>query len=166
MTFYVDRDEGTDMPGVQELFDMTAEAALNYTGCPYECEIDLTLTGDEGIKELNRTYRQKDSVTDVLSFPLLTFDEPGDFSSVEERFADCFNPETGELMLGSIVLNLKRAKEQALSYGHSMKRETAFLIVHSMLHLQGFDHMTDADRAVMEKAQEEILNGLNILRKA
>ena len=169
MTFCVDYDEGFENTGLDDLdglFELTAAEALSYTGCPYECEIDLTITGDEGIRSLNKEYRDKDVPTDVLSFPLLGYDEPGNFDGIERDFADCFNPESGELMLGSIVINIKRAGEQAKEYGHSLKREVAFLIVHSMLHLQGFDHIADKDRAEMEKAQEVILNKLNILREA
>ncbi len=168
MTFSVDSrfrllDEGIDIEG---LFEMTAMESLDYTGCPYECEIDLTITDDEGIRALNKEYRQTDSATDVLSFPMLEFERAGNFDGAEEEFADCFNPESGELMLGSIVINLSRARQQAGQYGHSLKREIAFLIVHSMLHLQGFDHMEDKDRIMMEKAQDDILDKLGIIREA
>ncbi len=168
MTFSVDNSlelqaEGID---IEKLFEMTATESLDHTGCPYECEIDLTITDDEGIRALNKEFRQTDKTTDVLSFPLLEFERPGDFDGAEEGFADCFNPESGELMLGSIVINIKRAGEQAVQYGHSLKREIAFLMVHSMLHLQGFDHIEDKDRILMEKAQDDILDKLGIVREA
>ncbi|MBO4374146.1 MAG: rRNA maturation RNase YbeY [Lachnospiraceae bacterium] len=168
MTFCVERD-----PGIKEcdldiegLFDLCARKALQYTGCPFECEVDLTVTTDSEIRQLNRQFRDIDEPTDVLSFPLLEFEEPGRFDISEEDHMDCFDPESDELMLGSIVINLDRAEQQALSFGHSLKREMAFLIIHSMLHLQGFDHMEDNDRIVMEKAQEEILDDLGITREA
>lgn len=75
-----------------------------------------------------------------------------------------FNPESGELLLGDIIISLERAKEQAKEYGHSLKREVCFLTAHSMLHLMGYDHMADRDREVMESKQDEILNALGITR--
>ena len=172
MTFYVEFDEDTEkekegLPfDIEDLFFRSACESLDYTGCPYECEADLTLTGDEGIRDLNNRFRGRSVPTDVLSFPLLSFKTPGDFETVEEDFADCFNPETGELMLGSLVINLDRARKQAEEFGHSLKRETAFLIVHSMLHLQGFDHIEEEDRVIMEEAQRVILKKLDISREA
>ncbi len=169
MTFCVEYDNESQkeaLSGLEELFCSAAAESLRYTGCPYECEADLTITDDEGIKELNRQHRDIDSVTDVLSFPLLSFNAPGDFEGIETDFADCFNPETGELMLGSVVIDMDRAKKQAEEYGHSLRREVAFLIVHSMLHLQGFDHMEDDERLSMEEAQRKILEKLDISREA
>ena len=165
MTFCVEYDTEVDeLINIEELFEEAARQSLSFTGCPYECEADLTITDNEGIRALNKDFRGIDDPTDVLSFPLLEFETPGNFENVETGSADSFNPETGELMLGSIVINMTRAKEQAGLYGHSLKREVAFLIVHSMLHLQGFDHMEDEERTAMEKAQSEILKEMNIPR--
>lgn len=135
----------------------TVEASLDYEKCPYEAEVNVVLTGDEEIREVNRQFRDMDRPTDVLSFPALEYETPSDFSRAEEAFADCFNPETGELMLGDIMISVDRVVKQAEEYGHSPERELAFLTAHSMLHLCGYDHMTDGERAVMEKKQEEIL---------
>lgn len=154
------------MPDIGELFEMCAKKALSFTGCPYECEADLTVTDDGEIRELNRQFRGLDKPTDVLSFPMLEFESPGRFEIDDCDHAQYFDPETDELMLGSIVISLERAAAQAREYGHSLKREMAFLIVHSMLHLQGFDHIEEEDRIVMEKAQEEILDDLKIPREA
>ena len=168
MTFSVEADAAARECGldIEKLFDLCARQALLFTGCPYECEIDLTVTDDEEIRELNKRYRDIDRATDVLSFPMLEFHEPGRFDIGSENTAECFDPENGELMLGSIVISLERAAVQARDFGHSLKREMAFLIVHSMLHLQGFDHIEEKDRIVMEKAQEEILDDLKITREA
>ncbi len=167
MTFCIECDEGIGIEGFdpKEVFEKAALASLAHTDCPYECEISLTLTDDPGIREMNREFRGIDKETDVLSFPMLDFKTPGDFSNAEDSFADCFNPETGELMLGDIVISADRMKAQAEEYGHSLKREIAFLIVHSMLHLQGFDHIRTDDRTAMEAAQELILNTINIRRE-
>lgn len=166
MTFFVETEEGAGELGIdtEGIFRLAALAALEYTGCPYECEADLKITDDAGIKELNRTYRGIDRETDVLSFPMLDFPNPGDFSGIGEDEAGAFDPETGELLLGDIVVSADRVRAQAEAYGHSLKREFAFLIVHSMLHLQGFDHMQEEERMQMEKAQDEILKGIRIGR--
>lgn len=116
------------------------ETALAQEGCPYEAEISLTLTTDEEIHKVNREFRGIDRPTDVLSFPMVEYEAPADFSGVEKEQADCFNPETGELMLGDILISVDKVKEQAKKYGHSQRREYAFLIAHSMLHLMGYDH--------------------------
>ncbi len=147
----------------EELADQVINAALDYEKCPYEVEVDITLTNHEGIHEINREYRQIDSPTDVLSFPLVDYETEGNFDFLEDTDA-YFNPESGELMLGDIVINLDRVKEQAESFGHSNEREYAFLIAHSMLHLMGYDHMEADEAKVMEERQEEILKSLGITR--
>lgn len=147
----------------EELANKVILAALDFEQCPYEAEINLVLTGNEEIQQTNREFRGIDRVTDVLSFPMLEYDEPADFSYAEEDDA-CFNPESGELLLGDIMICIPRMQEQAEAYGHGQIREFAFLIAHSMLHLMGYDHMTSQEAAVMEKKQEEILDGLGITR--
>lgn len=134
------------------------EASLDYEKCPYEAEINVILTDNTGIQEINREYREKDAPTDVLSFPMIEYEQVSDFSHVEEAVEDYFNPETGELLLGDIILSVDKIEEQAESYGHSQERELAFLVAHSMLHLCGYDHMEEEERIVMEKRQEEILS--------
>jgi probable rRNA maturation factor len=141
------------------------EFTLSHEGFPYEAEVNLTLTDNEGIHEINRTYRDIDSPTDVLSFPMLSYETPGDFEHLEEDYEDNFNPDTGEIMLGDIIISVDRVCEQAKEYGHSEKREYAFLIVHSMLHLLGYDHMVPEDAAIMEEKQREILDAMNIVRE-
>ena len=140
------------------------EEALDYEGCPYEAEVSVLLTGNDQIQELNREYREIDRPTDVLSFPMIEFQHPSDFSRVEEEFCDCFNPETGELFLGDIILSVDKIEEQAAAYGHSRERELAFLVARSMLHLCGYDHMEEDERIVMEKKQEEILQRRGYVR--
>ena len=113
---------------------------------------------------MNREYRGIDRETDVLSFPNVDFEEEGVFDIDEDREADCFDPETGELVLGDIMISVDRVYGQAQEYGHSVRREFAFLVAHSMLHLCGYDHMEEEERARMERRQEEILTGLGITR--
>ena len=99
---------------------------------------------------------------------MIDYETPSDFDSLEEEFdtntEDYFNPDTGELMLGDIVVSVEKVLEQAEKYGHSEVRELAFLVAHSMMHLFGYDHMTPEEAAIMEGKQTEILNEMNILR--
>lgn len=142
------------------------EMASDYEGCPYEIEVSIVLTDNATIKEINAQNRQIDKPTDVLSFPMIEYEKPADFSRIEEEEPDYyFNPDTGELVLGDIVISVEKVMEQAKSYGHSEKRELAFLTAHSMLHLFGYDHMVDEERVVMENKQNEILNQLGIVRE-
>lgn len=140
------------------------EGALDYESCPYEAEVNVVLTDDEAIRQVNKEYRDMDRPTDVLSFPMLEYEAPSDFEGVEENFADCFNPETGELMLGDIMISVNKVEEQAKKYGHSMERELAFLTAHSMLHLCGYDHMEDDERLLMEEKQRQILETMGYRR--
>lgn len=137
---------------------------LDHENFPYESEVNLTLTDNDGIHEINKMYRQIDRPTDVLSFPMLSYETPGDFSKLEDDYDDNFNPDTGEIMLGDIVISVDKVLEQAESYGHTSRREYAFLIVHSMLHLFGYDHMTPEEAVQMEAKQRQILEEMNITR--
>ena len=140
------------------------EESMNVEGFPYEAEINLTLTDNAGIHRINAQMRDIDAPTDVLSFPMLDFESPADFSQIEEYWGDTVNPDTGEVLLGDIVLSLDKAKSQAEEYGHDEKREYAFLIVHSMLHLMGYDHIKPDEAKIMEEHQRNILDSLNIKR--
>ena len=154
-----------DLP-LEELAELVIQQALDTMECPYEAEVNLLITDNPQIQEMNRNFRQIDRATDVLSFPMVAYEEPGNFDFLEEEelAADCFHPETGELLLGDIVISAEKVVEQAEEYGHSIKREYAFLIVHSMLHLMGYDHMTPEEAKVMEEKQEKILENLGITR--
>lgn len=159
-------DEAIDFEYEEAMEQVIAQAA-EQEGCPYEFEVNLTLTDNEGIRELNREFRQLDVPTDVLSFPMVDYEKPGDFSHLEgeEAAVSYFHPETGELLLGDIVISVERAKEQAEEYGHSLKREICFLTAHSMLHLFGYDHMIEEERKIMEQKQESVLHSLGIVRE-
>ena len=168
MTFYVDIETECEAMkkntlDIRAIFERVAVAALDREGCPYEASINLLITDDEGIREINNDQRKLDASTDVLSFPGFQFESPGDFQELEEAF-DCFEPDTGELLLGDIVISIEHVYAQAESYGHSPERELAFLIAHSMLHLIGYDHMEPGEEKLMFSRQEEILKGLGITR--
>lgn len=166
MTINVEDESQITIRGVntEELAKKVIEAALDYEGCPYEVELSLLLTDNNNIRQINREYRSIDRATDVLSFPMLAYDSPSDFSCAEIEAHNCFNPETGELLLGDIILSMEKVKEQAKKYGHSEEREYAFLITHSMLHLFGYDHIEPEEAREMENKQNAILNSLHILR--
>ena len=153
-----------DIKNYEDVITSIVQASLEFVGCPYPCEVNVLLTDNDSIHEINNQQRNIDRATDVLSFPMLSYESAGDFSKLEDDYDDNFNPDTGEIMLGDIIISVDKVKEQAKSYGHSEKREYAFLILHSMLHLFGYDHMTPEDAAVMEGKQTEILNEMNILR--
>ena len=134
-----------------ELFERLLFEVKEAFGLP-ECEAELSFADEEEIRTLNREYRGVDAVTDVLSFPALEGKEGKVVFSEFDR-----NPETGKLMLGDVVLCRARAAEQAEEYGHSLEREIGYLELHSLLHLVGFDHMTEEDRRAMREAEEKIL---------
>lgn len=164
MTLYFE-EEGElqlDLP-CEELARTVIEAALDYEKCPYEAEVNLLLTTNEEIQKMNAEFREIDRATDVLSFPMVDYEEPGEFEFLEEA-DEYFHPETGELMLGDIVISKEKVLSQSEEFGHSPRREYAFLIAHSMLHLMGYDHMEEEERLCMEAKQRDILDRLNILR--
>ena len=151
---------------VQEVANSVIAAVLDMEQCPYEAEVELILTDSEAIRNLNCQHRSIDRETDVLSFPMVDYPAPASFDFLEtEEGDDCFNPDSGELMLGDIVICVPRVIAQAKEYGHSVLREYAFLVAHSMLHLLGYDHMTPAEAPVMEQKQEEALGILGITRE-
>ncbi|MDR2889136.1 MAG: rRNA maturation RNase YbeY [Lachnospiraceae bacterium] len=146
---------------VQALGEQIIAAVMDITGCPHEAQVELLLTDNEGIRAFNNEFRSIDSATDVLSFPGLEFDRPADFGRADRH---AFDPESGELMLGDIVISVEAVHAQAAEYGHSLKREFGFLLVHGLLHLCGYDHILPEDAALMEALQEEILGKLAISR--
>ena len=164
MTLYFEEEGDVKLPlECEALAKRVVEEALDYVGCPYEAEVNLLLTENAQIHEMNKEFRGIDRATDVLSFPMIDYPEPGTFDFLEEQ-EDCFDPESGELTLGDIVISKEKVLAQAEEYGHSPRREYAFLIAHSVLHLTGYDHMEEEERIEMETLQREILNELNILR--
>ena len=164
MTIHLEEECGLDLPfDYKKLLETVIRKALDYERFPFEAEVSVTLVDLDRMHQINREYRQIDRPTDVLSFPFIDYPAPGDFSEIEKT-DDFFNPDSGEAVLGDIVLCIPRLIAQAQDYGHSTRREFAFLIAHSMLHLMGYDHMTDAERIDMERRQSEMLDQLGIHR--
>jgi len=166
MTFYVENESGKELPfPTDEFISDVIKKVLEKEKCTYEMEVNILITDNAGIREYNKQFRGIDSETDVLSFPNVDYDSPADFSYISENEADYKNPETGEIVLGDIILSIDKIYSQSTDYGHSLKREFAFLIVHSMLHLLGYDHIESSDALIMEPKQEEILQSLDIKRE-
>ncbi len=148
---------------ITEEIEQTIKKCIDYTlefeECDFDAEVSVTFVDDEEIYEINHVERGIDRPTDVLSFPMCDFDENGDIIDADYDYnGDC-------IMLGDIVISAERAKAQATEYGHSFLREMAFLTVHSMLHLLGYDHVDDEEgERIMFAKQDEILNNLGISR--
>lgn len=162
MTEILFESEQNLIPVTDELTDMiksVCDTALSLECCDFDAQISVTLTDAEAVHRLNAEHRGIDRTTDVLSFPMLEFDENGEADASDAEYDGDF------LILGDIVINAAQAISQAEAYGHGVKRELAFLTAHSMLHLLGYDHeLSEEDDAIMRKKQNEILNILNITR--
>ena len=169
MSFYL--EETCNIPfdfAYAKLAEDVIAFCLSHENFPYEAEVNVILTDNEAIHQINNEYRKVDRPTDVLSFPMINYNTPSGFDELEEDMnsnpQDYFNPETGELVLGDIIISVEKVMEQAAKYGHSETRELAFLVAHSMMHLFGYDHMEADEAKVMEAKQKEVLDILNITR--
>ena len=145
--------------GVEEQLQKVITAALEAQGVDLPCEINILLTNDEGIARINNTMRGIDAPTDVLSFPMFELPEgcvPG---------IGCSDPDSGLVPLGDMCISMERAAAQAEEFGHSVEREMAYLAVHSVLHLLGYDHMDEGpQKAQMREREEAILGAMGITR--
>ena len=135
-----------------KLIEKVISEALRYEGVYDNTEVSVTIVDNEEIRKINNKFRNIDRATDVLSFPLIDFDN--------ESLPD----DGSKIYLGDIIISIERAKEQAKEYGHSIDREIGFLTAHSMLHLLGYDHMVPEEEKEMFAKQEEILNNLGLRR--
>ena len=146
--------------GVEQLLERVITAALEAEGVDLPCEINVLLTNDQGIHQVNLDMRGVDRPTDVLSFPMFDL-QPGDKPGEEDE-----DPDTGRVPLGDMCISLERAQAQAEEYGHSVQRELSYLAVHSVLHLLGYDHMDEGPmKQQMRAREEEILGTLGIVRE-
>lgn len=156
MTITIENEYKSDLPvHYKEIIENVITEACDYVDCPFETSVEVLLTDNDEIHEINLAQRNMDRATDVLSFPMNDYPTAGDFSEIEEM--GTFDPDSGELMLGDIVVSMDKVDSQAEEFGHSKERELAFLVAHSMLHLFGYDHMEEKERLVMEQKQNEIL---------
>lgn len=139
--------------------------ALKEEGVTIKTEISMLLVDNEEIRGINKETRNIDRATDVLSFPMLDYEDKKVYKEVykDEKFDDSYF-DGEDLVLGDMVLSLERAKEQSEEFNHSFEREVFYLIVHSVLHLLGYDHMEEDEKSIMRKREEEILGSLEIVR--
>jgi len=156
---YVTRKQRSkDVESVTLLVRRCIKAALDAEGVNFPCEVNVLITSNRDIQSINNQTRGIDRPTDVLSFPMFEF-KPGSFRA-DEGFMD---PETGRIFLGDIVISLDKAVAQAEKYGHSREREIAYLVIHSALHLLGYDHKDeDIEKARMRRREKEILRKIGI----
>lgn len=165
MTVYIENECNASFDfEMQSQLELLTQAVSDYVGCPYESEVSVTIVDKDEIHQINYEFRQIDRCTDVLSFPMMEYDKPADFDGTAFQGSITMSPETDELILGDIVLCAPVIYEQAEEYGHTPLREFSFLVVHSLLHLFGYDHMEEDERLEMEQAQREIMNKLQINR--
>ena len=164
MRIYLENEEGPELDlDYMEIGNLVTEGVLDYENCPYESQVELLLTNNAEIQRINNEFRGIDRPTDVLSFPMIPFETPADYSIVEDK-DEFFDLDTDELILGDVMISVEKVYAQAEEYGHSVEREFSFLFAHSMLHLLGYDHMEDEERLVMEEKQRNILDNLGITR--
>ena len=146
---------------IEKIIKVAVIESLKYENCDFDAEVSVTIVDNDEIRSINAETRNIDAVTDVLSFPMCYFDENGDIIESD------YDMDGENIVLGDIVISAERAKIQAEEYGHSFKREMAFLTVHSMLHLLGYDHVDDPEgERIMFAKQDEILNLMGITREA
>ena len=146
---------------VRALVEKCARNVLSRENVDFPAEIDITVVDADTIREMNAEYRSKDSVTDVLSFPMFEFYNGEAREELDEE------PDTGCVMLGDMILCYTRACEQAKEFGHSAARECGYLTTHSMLHLLGYDHeRNDEDTRLMRSKEEEYMNAIGLTRDA
>ena len=158
MTIYIENESDIKLNiPYRKIIEDSINLSLDFEKVTYECEISVTIVDDERIHEINKEFREIDRSTDVLSFPLNEFEKVADWQNFDEDKAS-FNYDTGELMLGDIILSAEHIIKQANEYGHTRKRELAFLVIHSILHLLGYDHMTKEDEEKMFSRQRQILD--------
>ncbi len=152
---------GMTETGTAQLIRLAAKAAFARFDYPFDGQVTVTITDDDGIRDYNNRFRQIDKATDVLSFPLNDFYRSVPACGME----DLIDPISRDVPLGDMVISLERAREQAKEYGHGLARECAYITVHSMLHLLGYDHVDEGEeKAVMRQREEEILSVLGLSR--
>ena len=152
MIYFMNDTDITVSYALKMLVRRAVTATLEYEGFCNDCQVSVTFTDNDGIKEINRQYRNIDKETDVLSFPLMDF-EGGEEPPVDEP----------EISLGDIVISLQKAQAQAEEFGHSFEREVAFLCVHSMLHLLGYDHVnSEEEDEQMRSRQRAVLENMGL----
>lgn len=164
---YIDnrQEKITETDELRKTLEEVIDYALKEEEVNVDYEVSVIFVDNETIREINKEQRNIDRATDVLSFPMLDYTDKKVFKEEykDKEFKE-YDLDDGKLVLGDIVLSLERAEEQRIEFGHSFIRETAYLTVHSVLHLLGYDHMEEDEKRVMRKREEEILKKFDISR--
>lgn len=149
MEYYIDNRQSKYevTRGLESLIEKVILESLKVEGLEGDFEVSISLVENKEIRELNRAYRNVDSITDVLSF------------SMEDDF------DFASRVLGDIIISIERAEEQALEYGHTLEREIAYLTCHSMFHLMGYDHMEDDEKSEMRVKEKQVMKNLKIFKE-
>lgn len=165
MILTIEKEYDTELDfSIEEIAEKVISYALSKFEIPYEFGVSLIVVNNESIREINREQRAIDKETDVLSFPAIEFEKDGVLPDVESCWEAYFDPDNDSLYLGDIIVSLEKVIAQACDYGHSVYREFSFMLIHSCLHLMGFDHMEKEEEARMFSLQNQILEELGISR--
>ena len=147
---------------ISKLIRKVLKRAIDMYGSEYDCSIYVGICTDDYIRKINNEHRQINKATDVLSFPMINWDKPADWTNL--KAGEDINPTTGKVELGDILISMETGMSQAKEYEHGIDREIAYLALHGLLHLLGYDHMTDDDKKLMREKEENVLSILNIVR--
>ncbi|MBQ3864531.1 MAG: rRNA maturation RNase YbeY [Clostridia bacterium] len=156
---FIDEYGLEDLSTLHTQIEKVLRCALETDHMTDRVSLSVTLTDDENMRKINRTWRNVDSTTDVLSFPLLAYDPH------EETHPEDVDPETGEILLGDLVVSVPKCREQAAEYGHSFEREIGYLCAHGLFHLLGYDHEAQEDKEIMRRREEETMEKLGLARE-
>lgn len=151
-------------PSLTSMMQTAADCALWMEGVAQRCAVCIRLCDDDAIHELNRDYRQVDRATDVLSFPMVNYPKGVTAGSAERHLRRAFDDELNACLLGDLVISVEHIYQQAQEYGHSPRREAAYLLVHGLCHLMGYDHIEEDERKVMRAMEEKILTAVGMDR--
>lgn len=163
MTVWIENTTDSEIfEGYEKVIEQIVKLSLEAENFAQNVEVSVTIVDNDEIHRINKEFRNIDLPTDVLSFPLLEFENG---VLLEETAKENINIDTNEIVIGDIIISIERAAEQAQEYGHSLKREIAFLTAHSMYHLMGYDHMEPEEEKIMSAKQEAVLQKAGITRE-
>lgn len=165
MILYIE-DERCDLDAqARALMQRCADAAEATEGILAKTAVYIEMVSDEEIRVVNREQRGKDASTDVLSFPAVNYPQGKTAGACHERLKREYDPDAGACVLGDILISMDHVRAQAAQYGHSVQRETGYLLTHGLFHLMGYDHMTEADKPVMRAMEERSLASIGLSRE-
>ena len=147
------------------LMQRCADAAEKTEGVAVTTAVYIEMVSDEEIRVVNREQRGKDASTDVLSFPTINYPQGKTAGDCTERLRREYDPDAGACVLGDILISMDHVRAQAAEYGHSVQRETGYLLTHGLFHLMGYDHMTESDKPVMRAMEERSLASIGLTRE-